>query len=256
MSAAPPVLAFALARLRFPALDLAGAVRAVAMAATGPRFAVVVTPNAAHLARLAEGDAGLAAIYESAEFCFLDSRVVAAAWRLAGSAPPPVVPGSDLVPALFAEVIRPDTPLCLIGASEATAQALRQRYGLTRLAHVDPSRGFWRDEAEMAALVRFAVVSEAEYTFLAVGSPQQEVLAARIAATGAARGVGLCIGAAVEFAVGTQRRAPWVLRRAGLEWAWRLMREPRRLLRRYAVESPRGVIFAWRAARRGATGPT
>lgn len=243
----PPVV---LDGLRFSALDLPGAVAAVREAAAGRRWQVVVTPNAAHFARLGSADADLRAAYETADFCFLDSRVLALAIRSAGRRPPPVVPGSDLVPALFRDTIRPETPVCLIGGEAETVAALRQRCGLKRLHHLNPTQGFWRDPAEVAAIIRFVVETAADYTFLAVGSPQQERLAQAIAADGGARGAGLCIGAAIEFVAGTQRRAPAVLRRTALEWAWRLVREPRRLGRRYLVESPRGVWHAWRAARR------
>ena len=47
----------------------------------------------------------------------------------------------------------------------------------------------------------------------------------------------LPVGAGLEYSVALKRRAPRVLRRAGFEWAWRLLQEPRRLFRRYAVKS-------------------
>ena len=43
----------------------------------------------------------------------------------------------------------------------------------------------------------------------------------------------LCIGAALDFIAGTQDRAPSLARRTGMEWAWRMLREPRRLGPRY-----------------------
>ena len=58
-------------------------------------------------------------------------------------------------------------------------------------------------------------------------------------------GVGLCIGASIEFLSGAKRRAPLWVRRLRIEWAFRLASEPRRLWRRYLIEGPR--IFAiWR----------
>jgi UDP-N-acetyl-D-mannosaminuronic acid transferase (WecB/TagA/CpsF family) len=44
----------------------------------------------------------------------------------------------------------------------------------------------------------------------------------------------LCIGAALDFIAGTQTRANTFVQRIGLEWAWRMLREPRRLGPRYA----------------------
>jgi exopolysaccharide biosynthesis WecB/TagA/CpsF family protein len=51
--------------------------------------------------------------------------------------------------------------------------------------------------------------------------------------------VGAAFGAAIDFLVGSRRRAPRVFQRLGLEWAWRLAHEPRRLARRYLIEGPR-----------------
>jgi exopolysaccharide biosynthesis WecB/TagA/CpsF family protein len=78
----------------------------------------------------------------------------------------------------------------------------------------------------------------ARFVFLAVGSPRQERLAAAIKATGRASGIGLCIGASLEFIAGAQPRAPVWMRRGGLEWLHRLGRDPRRLARRYLLDCP------------------
>ena len=78
----------------------------------------------------------------------------------------------------------------------------------------------------------------ARFIFLAVGSPRQEILAAAIRDTGQATGIGLCIGASLEFVAGHIPRAPPWMRRAGLEWLYRLGHEPRRLARRYLRDCP------------------
>jgi N-acetylglucosaminyldiphosphoundecaprenol N-acetyl-beta-D-mannosaminyltransferase len=65
----------------------------------------------------------------------------------------------------------------------------------------------------------------------------------------------LGVGAAFDFISGRKRQAPAVLQRTGLEWAFRLAMEPRRLWRRYLVHNPRFVVLMTlellRAARRG-----
>ncbi len=60
----------------------------------------------------------------------------------------------------------------------------------------------------------------------------------------------LCAGAAIDFLTGKQRRAPRILQRLALEWAYRLALEPRRLAHRYVIESPQGVLLVLRAALR------
>jgi N-acetylglucosaminyldiphosphoundecaprenol N-acetyl-beta-D-mannosaminyltransferase len=63
---------------------------------------------------------------------------------------------------------------------------------------------------------------------------------------GASRGVGLCIGASVDFVLGDRPRAPRWVQRLNLEWAFRLASEPARLWRRYLVEGPRIFLLFWR----------
>jgi exopolysaccharide biosynthesis WecB/TagA/CpsF family protein len=234
--------------LRFANLNMAKATDAMKHASQGAKWSYVVTPNAAHLARLRLSEPDLSSIYLDASYCFLDSRVVALVARLLRLHPPPVVTGADLVEQLFRNAITPSSSICLIGGDEATAEQIRQRFGLTRFRHVNPSLGFWRDERQMERTVAVVVESQADYTFLAVGSPQQEILAARVAAMGGARGVGLGVGASIEFLTGAQKRAPRLLQRMALEWAYRLACEPKRLGRRYVVESPLGIYLVLQEA--------
>ncbi len=59
-------------------------------------------------------------------------------------------------------------------------------------------------------------------------------------------GIAFCVGAALEFITDRQRRAPKLARRLGLEWAHRLVTNPRRLWRRYLVEGPAIFLLAYR----------
>jgi N-acetylglucosaminyldiphosphoundecaprenol N-acetyl-beta-D-mannosaminyltransferase len=99
--------------------------------------------------------------------------------------------------------------------------------------------GFDSDPVALATTVAFILAHPARFVFLAVGSPRQEKLAAAVAASRSATGTGLCIGASLAFLAGAERRAPMWMQRDGLEWAFRLARDPRRLARRYLLDSPR-----------------
>jgi UDP-N-acetyl-D-mannosaminuronic acid transferase (WecB/TagA/CpsF family) len=113
-----------------------------------------------------------------------------------------------------------------------------QRTGITAVAHYDPPLGFDRDPLAMRAAVDFVLAHPARFVFLAVGSPRQEMLAAAICATGRATGVGLCIGASLEFIAGGRPRAPQWMQHAGMEWLHRLIQQPRRMAWRYLIDSP------------------
>jgi exopolysaccharide biosynthesis WecB/TagA/CpsF family protein len=116
---------------------------------------------------------------------------------------------------------------------------LRSIYpGLNIVVHTPPM-GFITSQDQVQQCVDFVVKTQAPLTFLALGMPQQEILARHIADHSQARGVGLCIGASIDFLTGKQRRAPVWIQEAGLEWLHRLLSEPRRLASRYLIECPR-----------------
>jgi exopolysaccharide biosynthesis WecB/TagA/CpsF family protein len=151
-----------------------------------------------------------------------------------------VCTGSDLTANLFAAVIRPNDPIVLIGASPRQAQQLRARYGLQRLEHFDPAMGFINDPDAVETCLRFIEArSPFRFCVLAVGSPQQEMLARQLKARGVARGLALCVGASINFLTGDERRAPRWMQRCGAEWAYRLMQSPGRMAQRYLVRGPR-----------------
>ena len=85
--------------LDFDALSQAGVLRLIAARPAGAPFTYVVTPNADHLVRLSRDPATYRPLYEGAWLRLLDSRVVRRLARLLGLAAPPVVTGSDLIPA-------------------------------------------------------------------------------------------------------------------------------------------------------------
>ena len=247
---------------RLLGLDFAelGTDAALAMLAARPAdapFSYLVTPNADHLVRLAREPDRYGPLYRDAGWRLLDSRVVARLARILGLRAPPVAPGSDLTARLFGEVIAPSDRVALLGGTTATAAAIRTRFGLRNLLHHEPPMGFDADQAAFESALAFLEGARARFMFLGVGSPRQEMVARALLHRGRARGTALCIGASLLFLSGEERRAPRSLQRAGLEWAWRLAQDPRRLARRYLVEDPVLLALLWRERRtmRGAGAP-
>ena len=239
-AAAPGAAAPAPARLlgvRFDPLGLEAALATLRARPPGAPFAYVVTPNADHWIRLQDQPA-LRPLYEAAWLSLCDSRILRLLAARRGVALQ-VAPGSDLTQRLFDEAIGPDTPVTIIGGSDRVVEQIRARYRLAHLAHHNPPMGFIRDPAAVAACVAFARANPAPFVFLCVGSPQQEKLAAAIAAEPGTTGIGLCVGAAAEFVAGVKQRAPEWVQQANLEWLHRMGSEPRRLWRRYVLEAPR-----------------
>lgn len=211
----------------------------VAAAFGSERFGYVVTPNVDHFVRCHE-DPPFRASYRAASYVLLDSRVAALLLRLYGNPRLPVCAGSDLLPALLAEVVAPTDRVLLIGGSARQADMVAERYGLANFLHHNPPMGFIRDPAALETCMQFIEnASPFRFCFLAVGTPQQEEMALQLARRGAAKGLVLCVGAALNFLTGVEARAPRWMQQMALEWLYRLLRDPRRLARRYLVRGPR-----------------
>jgi exopolysaccharide biosynthesis WecB/TagA/CpsF family protein len=225
--------------LRFADLSAEALLRLLSEPHADEPFRYVVNPNADCVVRLA-GDIAFATACERARLIVNDSRVLSLLARLVGKRLG-AVPGSDLVADLLRTRASPSTTVCIIGGAEAAIDDVRARTA-ARIVHHNPSMGFIRDPAELRRAHAFIRDNPADVVLLAVGSPQQELLARYLARQGDCKGLALCCGAAVNLFVGTEARAPAWMRRCALEWLYRLAVNPRRLWRRYLVRCPR--IFA------------
>ena len=208
----------------------------------------VVTPNVDHVVRLHKGRdefPALPEIYSRANYCVCDSKVLAllARWRGLNL---PVTVGTDLAELVFERVTRDGDHIAVIGGDAPLLLELQRKFPRLSFAQHLPPMGLTRNPAARRTAAEFIVQEKPRFTFICVGSPQQEMIAAAAAALPGSTGVAFCLGAALEFITGRQRRAPKLARRLGLEWAHRLVTNPRRLWRRYLVEGPAIFLLAYR----------
>lgn len=137
----------------------------------------------------------------------------------------------------------------LLGSTEEVIESLRGRLA-ERFAGLEivgsyspPFRQLTAEEfAYQDALIR---QSDADIVWVSLGTPKQDIEAARLAQKTARPAV--AVGAAFDFAAGNLRIAPNWMQRAGLEWLFRLISEPKRLWRRYLFGNAR---FVWAVLRR------
>lgn len=221
----------------FTPLDLEAAVLRIAARPPEAPFAYVVTPNAQHVVAAHAGDERFAGPQGRAWMVLNDSRILRLLARLLFGRDLPLAVGSDLVERLFEVGMPADATLTLIGGDAQVEAALRQRFGLRSIRRFTPSFGFWRDADEVEQCLAFVRANPARYVFLIAGAPQSEGLARRLADMADVTGVGLCVGSALNFLTGRVRRAPLWVRRASLEWAWRLGQNPVGHFRRVFIES-------------------
>jgi N-acetylglucosaminyldiphosphoundecaprenol N-acetyl-beta-D-mannosaminyltransferase len=210
------------------------------------RYGYIVTPNVDHVIRHQE-DSHFRALYAQAAYVLLDSRFLAHTVGLIKRQVLRVCLGSDLTTAMLNSIIRPLDATILVGGTPEQARILKERYGLMQLRHIDPPMNFIRDPLAVETCLReIEATSPFRFCFLAIGSPQQEIIAQKLKERGIARGLALCVGAAINFLTGIERRAPVWMQEAGLEWLYRLSRNPRRLWKRYLVRGPKIFLLLWR----------
>jgi alpha-1,3-mannosyltransferase len=152
---------------------------------------------------------------------------------LFGRAFPDNLNGTDFTPHLLGSAGR-SLSLYLVGSKPGVAAkagaVLKQRYPNVEIAGTHD--GFFKSDEELD-LSRAIASSGADLVVAAMGQPRQELWAARNAAA-FGRPV-ICVGALLDFLAAQVPRAPDVVRRWRLEWAFRLVQEPRRLAGRYLV---------------------
>ena len=235
--------------IHFSGLDLDGALDAISVRASlDLPFAYVATPNVDHVVGLAN-EPGRRALYDNAWLLLNDSRILG---RLAKKVKTdlPVATGSDLAERLFDSVIDKHEPVTIIGGGRESIEELKRVYDLRDVRWHEPPMGLKQKPGAVVRAAAFAAAQPSRFTFICVGAPQQEMIAYAMAQHGGARGVGLCVGAALDFLSGSAARAPKWMRAAGLEWLHRLLSEPGRLWRRYLVTGPRvfSLFAEWRAS--------
>lgn len=214
------------------------------------RFSYVVTPNVDHVLLLNPKQRSamterLEAAYAGAAMRLCDSRILQLLARFRAT-DLDVVTGSDLTAYLFRNGWFAGRKIAIVGGDAAMIAELGERFADLHIVQHLPPMGVLRSEGAIDAIVDFVARERADFTLFAIGAPQSEIVAAKCKADARCRGVGLCIGASIEFLVDRKRRAPVWMQHLHLEWAFRLLSEPRRLWRRYLVTGPRIFALAWR----------
>ena len=201
----------------------------------GEGFALA-TINLDHLVKLRQDDRFREA-YSRQDLVVADGNPIVWLSRLARN-PVGLVTGSDLVIPLAQLAAAEDAGLALVGTTEealaaAATEIQRRAPGCRIVARIAPPMGFDPDSDAARDLLMQVQDSGARLCFLALGAPKQERLAAR--GRSLVPGIGFAsIGAGLDFLAGNQQRAPEWVRRIAMEWAWRMLSAPKRLVPRYA----------------------
>jgi N-acetylglucosaminyldiphosphoundecaprenol N-acetyl-beta-D-mannosaminyltransferase len=174
-----------------------------------------------------------------------DGQPLVWAMNLLGHNLPSRVYGPDLMERACERAAGTGLRFFLYGGREQALETLRdelpRRYPGLQIAGVRHAPFRALDDEEADALATELNATGADVVWVGLGVPLQERwMAAMRERLDAAVLIG--VGAAFDFHAGLKRQAPDGLQRLGLEWAFRLVQEPRRLWRRYLRYNPRFVI--------------
>lgn len=156
---------------------------------------------------------------------------------------PERVTGTDLMERICADV-PPSTRIFLLGAAHGVAEKakekLEKKYNCT-IVGTDASSAHPEEYFKLRGII---TSSEADILFVAFGAPKQEIWLARNLSHLPSVKVVMGVGGAFDFISGHVRRAPRWMQKIGLEWLWRLLRQPSRIKRIYnaTVKFPLTVI--------------
>jgi N-acetylglucosaminyldiphosphoundecaprenol N-acetyl-beta-D-mannosaminyltransferase len=210
------------------------------------RGLIVCTPNADHVVR-ARRDPELREAIAAADLRVPDGMGIVYASRIAGRPINGTVTGRLLLPALAARAADAGVPLTLFGAQPGIAARaagrLAARYpGLTIGGAISPPHGFVIGSADDARAVAALRSTNPRLLFVALGAPKQEVWMQRHRPD-FETAVMIGVGGAFDIVAGRFREAPRWMTAVGMEWLFRLAQEPRRLARRYLIDDP--WIIRW-----------
>lgn len=211
--------------------------------------ALVLTPNP-ELIMQARRDPELLSVARTAALALPDGVGVVWAARHLGQPCPARVPGVEFMAALLDRAAALGRSVFFLGARPevvaAAAEAAVARFPGLRVAGV--SDGYFGPQGELDVVHRVAD-SGAEVLFVGMGVPAQERFLHRHRGHFGAVRLAMAVGGSFDVLSGLTRRAPLPVRRAGLEWLWRLASQPRRWRRQLAL--PRFVLAVLREGAEG-----
>ena len=221
----------------------------------GNNCCFLITPNASTIVYYSEyRHRYLKQCYAQADYVLADGVPIVLISRLPWMKElPSRLPGSDLFPVLWQQIIAAHLPVTMVLSTDKLAGLYESSYEGCRV--IVPGYFQAGDEAyirELAAAAADQIVrTGSRFLFLGLNFPKQEKLGLAVKAELKRRGYNggvliLLLGASFEFYFGLKSRAPQWMQRTGLEWLYRFACEPRRLWKRYTIDNLRFLAIVLR----------
>ena len=188
----------------------------------------------------AEKDAKLRTAINSADLVLADGMPLVWISRFYKRPLKERIAGSDMVPGICEMAWKEGYSLFLLGGQrgvpEAAADNLTRLFpGITIKGVYSPPMGFEKDQKEVELIRKKVSDSGAEILIVCFGCPKQENFIYENREYYGAL-VSVCAGATIDFLAGRIRRCPKWMAKAGLEWFYRFLKEPKRLFKRYFID--------------------
>ncbi len=236
-------------------VDWPGAIRRVEELIKEDRPAFVTTPNVDHVIT-AESDEHFRTIYRQADLVLADGVPIIWASKFLGTPIKEKISGSDFLVRFCPVAAEKGYRLFFLGgvptAAEISADILSKKYpGLKVVGTSCPPLGFHHDRESNARVVEEIKKAAPDIVFVGLGAPKQEKWIFQNKETYRAP-VSFTVGASFDFVAGITARAPLTMQKIGLEWFWRLLKEPRKLWKRYLIKDMKFFPLIIRQKRRRA----
>jgi N-acetylglucosaminyldiphosphoundecaprenol N-acetyl-beta-D-mannosaminyltransferase len=239
--ASAPAARIKIGALSVDVVDMEGALDAIDHLVRAKLGGTVFTPNVDHVVQ-AEHDPRFRAAYGDVSLSLADGMPLLWAARALKTPLPQKVSGSDLIMPLMRRSAERGYRVYFLGGAPGAAQLARQKLlqelPTLQVVGIDDGRIDVNGAPEVQQPILDRInAARPELLLVALGAPKQEIWShEQRAALGAAVCIG--VGASLDFIAGSQRRAPSWMSRSGLEWAYRLAQDPKRMAGRYLLRDP------------------
>jgi N-acetylglucosaminyldiphosphoundecaprenol N-acetyl-beta-D-mannosaminyltransferase len=204
-----------------------------------PTQAIVVAFANAHAMNTVARSPSFFHALRSADWVLRDGSGMRALFKLLGRNPGLNLNGTDLIPKIVRQFN--GRRIVFFGTKEPyLQQGVVAAHQFAPLSHFVSAHGF----LELDAYLSLAIAQKPALIVLGMGMPKQEMIADALRSKLGFPCTIVCGGAIIDFLAGRTARAPMWMRRAGIEWAYRLANEPKRLFHRYVIGNP---VFLLRA---------
>ncbi len=216
------------------------------------KSALIVTPNS-EMIMLAQRDNKLRQALSDAQLRLADSVGVTWAVSKLYSKRIDRISGSDFAYSLVELADRQNLSVLLVSrsdgldptSSETAKSVLSQRYKGAKL------HAYVFDNTNLDVNPKHMQSYKADIILLGLGTPLAEVWAAQHLSSFKKPTIMLCCGGGIDFIAGIQKRAPKLMRKLGFEWLWRLIRQPKRIFRQFALVKFVRLILKQKHSRTG-----